>query len=121
MAMTHSRAFIKADGKLLETLPKPKLGLGGQKREPVIGDNGVLGYKEAIEPGTVECQISLKQGTSLAELKRITDATITYEADTGQTYVIRHAFVTDTLMVTAGDGGVVDVKFAGDPAEEMGV
>jgi len=121
MGMTHSKAYIKVDGALLSTMPGAKLDLGGTMREPVIGDNKVHGYKATIKPATLECELSLGQGYSLAQLQNITDATVTYEADTGQTYVVRHAFVTDTLSVQAGDGGKVALKFSGDPAEEMGV
>ncbi|MFG6462260.1 phage tail tube protein [Roseateles sp. DXS20W] len=120
MPMTHSRAYIKVDGALLETMPGPKWKLGGSKRTPVVG-NRVLGYSEMTEPGELECELVLTQGMSLAALKDITDATLTIEADTGQTYVGRNAFVTDALEVTSGDGGKVALKFACDPLEEMGV
>lgn len=119
--MTHSMAYIKTDGALLNSMPGAKLDLGGKTREPVIGGNGILGYAEKIKPSSLECEISLSQGTSLAALQKIVNATVTYEADTGQTYVIRNAFVTETLSVTAGEGGKVALKFSGDPAEEMGV
>lgn len=121
MPMTHSRAYIKVNGALLSTLPGPKMGMGGNKRTPVMGDSKVLGYSETTEAGTLECAVPLTEGMSLAQLKDITDATLTYEADTGQTYVSRNAFVTDVLEVTAGDSGSVTLKFAGDPWEEMGV
>lgn len=119
--MRHSKAFIKVDGNLLATMPGPKLKLGGNKRTPVLGDNSVLGYSETVDPSMLECEISLGQGMSLAALSKISNATVTYEADTGQTYVVRNAFVTETLEVSGGDGGKVALKFAGDPAEEMGV
>lgn len=119
MPMVHSRAYIKVDGALLTTLPGPKLKLGGDKRTPVVG-NKVIGYTEQTEPAELECEVALTEGMSLAELKGIVDATVTYEADTGQTYVIRNAFVTDTIDLTASEGKVA-LKFAGDPAEEMGV
>lgn len=121
MPMTHSRAYVKVNGALLETLPGAKLKLGGNKRAPVLGTRGVIGYSEVTEAAELECEIALTAGTSLAQLKDITDATVTYEADTGQTYVMRNAFVTEAIEVSAGDGGKVAVKFAGDPAEEMGV
>lgn len=118
--MTHSKAYIKHDGKMLATLPGAKLDIGGNERAAVVGANTIHGYSETLKPSMLTCEISLQQGTSLAELKDITAATITYEADTGQTYVIRNAFVTKPLSVTAGDGGKVALEFAGDPAEEMG-
>ena len=122
MGMTHSKAYIKAGNLgLLATMPGAKLDIGGNERAPVIGSNGILGYSETIKPSMLTCEISLGQGTSLAALQKIVDATVTYEADTGQTYMMNHAFVTKTLSVTAGEGGKVALEFSGDPAEEMGV
>lgn len=120
MAQRHSMAYIKVDGAMLPTMPGAKLDLGGVVRASVIGDNAILGFSETKKPSMLECEISLGAGMSLAALQGITDATITYEADTGQTYVVRSAFVTETLNVTAGEGGKVALKFEGQPAEEMG-
>ena len=118
--MTHSKAYIKADGAMLETLPGAKLDIGGNERAVVVGSNRIHGYSETIKPSVLTCEISLMQGTSLAKLQNIVAATVTYEADTGQTFVMRNAFVTKTLSVTAGEGGKVALEFNGDPAEEMG-
>lgn len=117
--MRHSQAWIKVNSTLLATMPGAKLDLGGKVRESVVGDNKVHGYSEKIKPASLECEISLGQGMSLAELKDITGATVTYEADTGQVYMIRDAFVTETISVTAGEGGKVSLKFEGQPVEEM--
>lgn len=115
----HSMAYIKVDGTLLATMPGAKLDIGGQVRSSVVGDNKVHGFSSAIKPAMLECEVSLGQGMSLDQLRNITDATVTYEADTGQTWVVRQAFVTETLNVTAGEGGKVALKFEGQPAEEM--
>ena len=119
MSQRHSMAYIKTDGRLLPTLPSPSIDLGGVERSPVVGNNSVLGFGEKVKEATLECEISLGEGMSLAELQKIKGATVTYEADTGQTYVIRDAFVTDTLKVTGGADGKVALKFSGQPAEEM--
>jgi hypothetical protein len=115
----HSMAYIKVDGTLLATMPGAKLDIGGQVRASVVGDNKVHGFSSSLKPSMLECEISLSQGFSLDQLRNITDATVTYEADTGQTWVMRNAFVTETLNVTAGEGGKVALKFEGQPAEEM--
>ncbi len=119
MGQRLGKAFIKVDGKLLESLPGAKIDIGGVERTPVVGATSVHGYAEKLKPATVECEISVSKDTSLADLAKIADATITFECDTGQTYVVRNAFVTDTLQATAEDGGKVPLKFSGPPAEEM--
>lgn len=119
MGMQHSKAEIKVNGTLLATMPGAKIDLGGITRASVVGDNRIHGYSETIKPAMLECEISLGQGMSLDELRSITNATVTYNADTGQQYVIRDAFVTETLNITAGEGGKVALKFEGNPAEEL--
>lgn len=115
------KAYITAGSAgLLPTLPGAQLDLGGVERTPVVGDNRVLGFTEQPKPSTLTCEISLGEGVSLEELRKMTDATITYECDSGQTYVVRSAFVTKTLSVTSGDQGKVALEFSGMPAEEMG-
>lgn len=116
---TFSIAYIKVDGELLRSLPGAKLDLGGKVRSSVVGASEVHGYSEAIKPAALECEISLVEGASLEKLRNITNATITFEADTGQTWIVRGAFTTETLNITAGEGGKVALKMEGQPAEEQ--
>jgi hypothetical protein len=113
------KAFIKVDGKLLESMPGAKIDIGGPVRNPVVGNTQVHGFAESVKESTMECEISVGTDTSLDALRKIEDATITFEADTGQTYVIRNAWLTEPPVVTDGEGGKVPLKFAGPPAEEM--
>lgn len=113
------RAYIKVDGRLLETNKGAKIDLGGVERQPVVGNNTVHGYSEQPKPSTLECEISVGPNTSVADMAKITDATITFEADTGQTWVIRNAWLTEPPVVNDAEGGKVALKFAGPPAEEM--
>lgn len=118
MAQILGRAFVKVDGALLRTNTGAKIDLGGIARASVVG-NAVHGYSESIKPSMLECEINLAAGDSLEAYRSITNATITFEADTGQTYIIRGAWVVDPLSVTEGEGGKIPLKFEGQPAEEM--
>lgn len=113
------KAFIKVDGDLLESMPGAKIDIGGNKRDPVVGSHTVYGYAEQVQPARVEVEISVGPNTSLAKLRDITDATITFECDTGQVYIVRNAWLSETLTVTEGEGGKVPLVFVGPPAEEM--
>lgn len=112
------KAYIKIDGDLLETMPGAKIDIGGDKRDPVVGSHTVHGYAEAIMPSRVDCEISVGPNTSLAKIRDITDATVTFECDTGQVYIVRNAWVSETLTVTEGEGGKVPIVLMGPPAEE---
>ncbi len=118
MGQRFGKAFIKADGKLLETMPGAKIDLGGVTRDVVIGANAVHGYAEKIKEPMVECEISLGVDATLKDLAAITDATITFECDTGQVYVVRNAWLAEPPVLTEGEGGKVPLKFVGITAEE---
>lgn len=118
MSRVMGKAQIKGNGKLLETLPGASLELGGEARETVKGANAILGYKGAIEPSKLECEIAIKTGTSLAEIRNWTDVTVTFEADTGQTWVVRNGWSTTPPSVTDNDGKA-KITIEGPPAEEM--
>jgi len=113
------KAFIKTNGALLETLPGAKINLGGIKRTPVKGANSVHGYSEEIETGKVECEISVSKDTKLIDYGKMSNVSITFECDTGQTFVIKNAFLTDPPEATAQEGGKVPLKFEGDPADQV--
>lgn len=119
MSQLLGRAWIKVDGDLLRSNDGAKIDLGGPVRDPVVGSHSVHGYAEKIKEATVECEISLAKGDSLETIRNITDAIITFECDSGQTYVVRQAFLTEPPVITEGEGGKVPLKFAGQPAEEM--
>jgi len=112
------RAVIKWNGRVLNTKKGSTIDLGGVSRESKTGALGVAGFSEGDNPAKVECEVYLGVGTSAAEVGRIDDATVTFEADTGQTYVISPAWVTETITISESDG-TFKVTFEGRPAEEM--
>lgn len=114
-------AYIKVDGALLESMPGASIDVGGTVRTPVLGAGKVLGFSSATKEAVVECEIALSAGTSLTDLGKIEDATITFECDTGQSYVVTNAALADPPKATAADGGKVPLKFFGQPAVELGV
>ena len=113
------KAFIKMDGDPLETMEGAKLKLGGTVRNTVTGSNEVLGFSEAPEPAELECQISLAKGIKLDDFRNASEVTITFQADSGQTYIMRKAWLTETPEITQGEGGPVDLKFNSAKAEEV--
>jgi len=121
MGQKLGQAWIKVDGAALESMPGAKIDIGGTERTAVIGGNAVLGFSGKPKQSIVECEIAVGKGTSLAAFRDMTDVTITFECDTGQTYVVRSAWQCNTPTATDGDGGKVPLKFEGPPAEEMGV
>jgi len=116
MGQLLGRAWVRWNGKTLRTAEGAKLNLGGITRESVVG-NEVHGHLEKVVPGKVECEIVVHEGDSPEELSAIRDATVTFECDTGQTYIIRNAANMVPPELTASNGGAVPVVFEGQPAE----
>jgi hypothetical protein len=112
------KALIKAAGRTLDTLPGSSLDVGGVTRETVNGDNRVIGYTSKPRPSKLECEIAVVPGLSAAEIGRWEDVTVTFQADTGQTWVIPGGWVTEPPMLTAADGKM-KITIEGPPAEEM--
>lgn len=119
MGQQFGSATIKTNGRVLRSLAGAKIDLGGPVRETVVGSNRVHGYSQKIKQARIECEISLQAGDSLEEIRRLTGAVVTFECDTGQTYIVRDAAVIDTLTLTEGsEGGKIPVVIEGQPAEE---
>lgn len=118
MAQLLGRAYVKIDGAVLRSNTGAKLDVGGVVRSAVVG-NQVHGYAESVKEATVECEISLAKGDSLEGLRNTAGATITFECDTGQTYVVRDAWLQDPPVMTEGEGGKIPLTFGGQPAEAL--
>lgn len=118
MAQFLGRATIRANGTVIETNKGASLNLGGTRRSPIVTGQ-IYGYAEESVHATIECETSLAAGMSLDQWRQLTGATVTFECDTGQRFVIRDAFVTETISLKDGDGGNVALRFAGNPAEEL--
>lgn len=109
---------IKVNAQLLESLPGATIDIGGVVRSPVTGGTRMLGFTESIKPSEVECEVAVGVGTSLVALGAIADATLTFECDTGQIYIVREASVAEPPKATSGEGKA-PLKFFGQPAEEL--
>lgn len=119
MPQVLGRAIIKWDGKVLTSEKGAKLNTGGVSRTGVAGDAGVYGYAEETKIPELNCTVSVTKETSLLDFNKITGATITFEADTGQTWILKDAWLQDPTEVTSGEGGKVPLKFQGMSCEEM--
>lgn len=109
------QARVRINGKEYATEPKATLELGGIARDSVEADNRAGFFSEKTTPSKLECSILITQGMSAIELNT-DDATITFEGDTGQVYVVGHGYSSEPPVV--GDGKFKCV-FMGPPAEEM--
>jgi hypothetical protein len=111
------KAFIRVNGMSLASLPgTAKLSPGGVERKPVVGDHGFLGYTETPVHAEVECDIAIDASTDIIALNKTTDATVTFECDSGQVFIVRQGAVASPVGAESGTGKA-SVKMIGSPAE----
>ncbi len=112
------KATIKKNGVKLRTVPGAKLDMGGEVRKPVVHDDGTVGHSSSFKEAMLECETTLAKGERLSEL-HFEEATVTFEADTGQVFVLSNAFTLDPPVLTAQEGGKVPLKISAERIEEM--
>ena len=120
MPQLVGRAYIRVDGELWRSLAGAKIDVGGIVTASVVG-NEVHGYTESIKPAMVECEVPFAKGESIEKYRNLKDVVVTFELDTGQSYLVRDAHQIDPPVITDGDGGKIPMKFEGQPAEEVQV
>lgn len=118
MSQLLGKALIKVDGQLLRSKPGAKFNLGGVTRKTQSDDTG-HGFSEENVAPFIECSINLDGAIRISDLAKATSVSVTFEADTGQTYVLRNAWIENPPEVTSGEGGDVPLRYVGESAEEM--
>lgn len=100
---TTGRATIRIDGKIIESENGATLNPGGVNRDPKAHGGSVYYSEEDVAP-TLECTVIHTKDTDIIFLSDITGATVMFEADTGQQFMLRQAFTTEPVAVDSGNG-----------------
>jgi len=109
MAQITGKAIIRVNGTELRSLDEATLNPGGVNREAVKGGGKVYGYKEETVEPKLEFEVAHTRDTSIIDLGKITDATVIFETDTGDRYVLREAWTAEppALKTTGGSVSMV--------------
>ena len=76
---------------------------GGIKRTPKPADDGKVYFTAETGTPMLECKVMATADVN-AKLLNFDSATVTFETDTGQTYLLVNAFTTDPAPLDAGSG-----------------
>lgn len=115
------RAFVRVNNNTMASLPgTAKIKLGGIARTPVNGDSGYLGYTEKFVNSEISLEYAIDEKADPISLNNMTDTVVTFEADTGQVWVMRNASATgaDDSEISSGEGKAT-IKFFGDAAQQV--
>lgn len=109
---------LQTNGEVLRAKGAFTYNLGKPKREPVIGSDGVHGFKEVPQVAFIEGAITDAGDINLATLATLRDATVNLTLGNGKMIVLNAAWY-------AGDGtgnteeGEIGVRWEGSNAEEV--
>lgn len=114
MGVITSRATIHAGSLgILGAKPGATFHKGNAKRDPVMGDNGVLGYTEKFETApNIKCTLLDTVETDITALEKFVDETVLLETNSGKKYTLTGAWVGNELEVNTEDG-TLPVEFYG--------
>lgn len=108
MAQVTGRVFITVAGNRLSSEEGATLKYSEISREGVAGDSGVVGFSEKTEIPDVEFTLIHTADVNLKEIENIKDASISFDTDTGKSFVLSNAWNTGALGLSKGR---VSVKF----------
>lgn len=110
--------YLKIDGVQYDVKGSFTYNLGVNKRESIVGHDGVHGFKELPQVAFIEGEITDRRDLNLAKLLNASDATVTLELANGKTIVLSNAW-----CVAEGTGnteeGNITIRFEGTKAEEI--
>lgn len=113
MARKIGRVTVDADGEVFRTAPGATLQPGGARRTSEMTDQNELVFSEVLEPAVVTCDIVHVTGYDVTTIRSITDATVSYVGDNGDSYVMRGAHCNGTEELANGN---IRAMFTGNPA-----
>lgn len=98
-------ATIRVDGREMPTERGATLNPGGVNRPTRMAGKRVFYNEEPVAP-TLQCTVLHTEEIDLIDLNTITNATVLFECDNGQDYMLTGAFVTETNELNSAEGQV---------------
>src|SRR4051812_11798118 len=92
------RIFISTNGQRLTSKEGTKLKFGGVKRNTVIANVGIAGFRDEVAAPGIECKVAHYGTTSLQKFRDFKDDTVTFETDTGKVFTLTEAWMEDGRM-----------------------
>ena len=120
MGLRAGILYLKTDSTMYDAKGEFTYNLGQNKREPIVGADGIHDYAETPQPAFIEGAITDSSGLDLKTLTTLKDVTATLELANGKTILIPNAYY-------AGEGNVktkeaeITVKFVSSsgPGREL--
>ena len=118
MAKTLGIVDIIWRGRNIPVEKGAKIKVGGIKNNVVTYGRKVARAQE-FEGSEVTATTNLEQDQRYGNLWDEGEGELQVVCDTGQTYILADAFLTDIPEITGGEGGKIELKWAGGAPEEV--
>lgn len=95
-----------------------KVTIGGRKNNVVLA-SGQVHRAEEMVASEITATTILRRGQRATEIFATSEGELQVLCDTGQSFIWSDAFMTDRPSFTGGEGGKVELKWAGGEPEEI--
>lgn len=109
---------VKIDGALYKAKGEFTYNLGVNKKEAVVGSDGVHGYKEMPKAPFIEGAITDQVDLDVKALQKASNATCTLSLANGKIIVLKDAWYADDGDVSSEEGEI-GFRMEGMSAEEI--
>lgn len=118
-AAMFGKAKVMADGNELLVDDKSELTLAGFTNHTVKGPR-VYGFAQEAQEGKVQMTVYVDANTDFDLINGMTDVTILFQCDSGQAYVLPHAWLVNPVKAKAAtNGGTLTLEFASKTTEKI--
>ncbi len=112
-------AYFHVDGQNYALKGDLTYQLAGGKNDPIMGMDGLHGYKSTPTPGKVKGKFSNTANVSVGALNGITNATVTVELVNGKVIVGRNMFRSGEPIEADGMEGDFEFELTGPDVREI--
>lgn len=110
--------LLKVDGNLLQAKGDFSYNLGAPKREAIVGQDAVHGFKEEPQVPSIEGTITDSDELDVESLLQTRDAVVIIELANGKVIQLNEAFYAAEGAITTNEGEI-EVRFEGISADEV--
>ena len=107
---------VRLNGKSQRSAPGATIDFGGLSRKTVIGDGQLLGWKGTPMESKVTATFEHCSETDVDLINGLDDGTLSFECDSGVSYLVRNAFSMNPPKLTGGDSSGLSCEFGGQAA-----
>lgn len=116
MSTVAKRLFFDVTGiGRVNAMPGSTFDPGGVTREPIIADNKVVGYSEALAAPSLQFKVANTKGM-LKALRNLTSVNVNVQDSNGDSWIVKAAFCTSTPQLS---GGEISVSMSGESSDPI--